>query len=144
MATFVETGRPAEWFTVSPKPAANGARKIVAVGKNYRKHVAETAQIGAAKFCFVWSSRCPWTSHLRHLRHLRHLSDGSFPCFLFPMNSSFEIVKNQQEVGIEAIFQAPGSSKDEKFISEGPKVPVLFLKPTTSYLPMGALAKEVI
>ena len=32
MATFVETGR-----------------KIVAVGKNYRKHIAEMAQIGTAK-----------------------------------------------------------------------------------------------
>eukprot|EP00434_Breviolum_minutum_P010844 symbB.v1.2.009560.t1/scaffold598.1/size183230/2 len=58
MATFVETGR-----------------KIVAVGKNYRKHIAEMAQIGTAK--------------------------------------------------------------DEKFVAEGPKVPVLFLKPTSSYLPMG-------
>eukprot|EP00913_Durusdinium_trenchii_P016902 g15890.t1 len=51
-------------------------RKIVAVGKNYRKHIAEMAQIGSAK--------------------------------------------------------------DEKFSAEAPKAPVLFLKPTTSYLPMGA------
>ncbi|CAE7194080.1 fahd1 [Symbiodinium sp. CCMP2456] len=31
-----------------------------------------------------------------------------------------------------------GSKKDEKFLSEAPKVPVLFLKPTSSYLPMGS------
>ncbi|CAE7798107.1 DNAH7, partial [Symbiodinium necroappetens] len=51
-------------------------RKIVAVGKNYQKHIEEMAQIG--------------------------------------------------------------SKKDEKFLSEAPQVPVLFLKPTSSYLPMGS------
>ncbi|CAE7232458.1 FAHD1 [Symbiodinium pilosum] len=51
-------------------------RKIVAVGKNYQKHIEEMAQIG--------------------------------------------------------------SKKDEKFLSEGAKTPVLFLKPTSSYLPLGS------
>mmetsp|Transcript_51068 Transcript_51068/g.95638 ORF Transcript_51068/g.95638 Transcript_51068/m.95638 type:complete len:230 (+) Transcript_51068:53-742(+) len=59
MANFLEVGR-----------------KIVAVGKNYQKHIAEMAQIG--------------------------------------------------------------SKKDEKFLSEVPKTPVLFLKPTSSYLPVGS------
>ncbi|CAJ1429265.1 unnamed protein product [Effrenium voratum] len=53
-----------------------GSQAIVAVGKNYSKHIAEMAKIGSAK--------------------------------------------------------------DEKIAASAPSTPVLFLKPTTSYLPMGA------
>ena len=36
--------------------------------------------------------------------------------------------------------RSAGSAKDEKIAASAPSTPVLFLKPTTSYLPMGSSA----